>query len=84
VKPPPTIQDDTNNVHIDVDKTAVTGIPLISYVTGYQTTPPINPFAGVDDFTAVYRDGTQQTARAATVGPLDSRVSTRLYHNGDF
>ena len=78
------IQDDTNNVHIDVDKTAVTGIPLISYVTGYQTTPPINPFAGVNDFTAVYREGTTQTAEAAAVGPLDSRVSTRLYHNGDF
>ena len=78
------IQDDVNNVHIDVDKTAVTGIPLISYVTGYQTSPPINPFSGVNDFTAVWNAGTQQTAQAATVGPLDSRINTSLYKNGDF
>jgi hypothetical protein len=78
------IQDDTNNVHVDVDKTAVTGIPLISYVCGYQTAPAVNPFSGVDDFTAVWKDGTQQTAKAATVGPMDSRINTSLYKNGDF
>jgi hypothetical protein len=78
------IQDDVNDIHIDVDKTAVTGIPLISYVTGYQTTPPVNPFAGVNDFTAVWKEGTQQTLTAATVGPMDSRINTSQYKNGDF
>ena len=78
------IQDNTNNVHIDVDKTAVTAIPLISYVTGYQTTLPINPFFGVDDFTQVWNGGTVQTAKAATVGAMDSRINTSLYKNGDF
>lgn len=78
-------RDDLMNVHIDVDKTAVTGIPLISYVSGYQTAPVLNPFGpGVDDFTVVNRTGTAQTPKALTVGPMDPRVRSELYKNGDF
>lgn len=78
------IQRDDLNVHIDIDKAAVTGIPLISYVSGYQTAPVINPFGGVDDFTNVTRYGATGTSKAMAVGTVDPRVTTKLYKNGDF
>jgi hypothetical protein len=74
----------SDGVDIDIDKTAVSGIPLISYVPGYQTTPPLDPFPGVTDFTAVYRGGAIQTPQAAAVGVFNPLVSTQLYKNGDF
>ena len=78
-----TLKVDRDGVKLDVDKTAIAGIPV--YVARQSTAPRAgNPFPGVTDYTEINKTGTYQSDAARTLTPLDPRINAAIYNHTDF
>ena len=74
---------DRDGVKLDVDKTALVGIPV--YVARQSlATQATNPFPGVTDFTEINKTGTYQSDAAKALTPFDPRINAAIYNHTDF
>ena len=79
-----TLKIDRDGVRIDVDKTAIAGVPVYVARQGFTQGVSGNPFPGVKDYTEVNKTGTWQTAEAKAVSPLDPAINAAIYFHTDF
>lgn len=74
---------DRDGVKLDIDKTAIAGIPV--YVARQSPAPQAtNPFPGVTDFTEINKTGAYQTEAAKALTPLDPKINAAIYNHTDF
>ena len=72
-----------NGVDLDVDKTAIAGVPV--YVARQSSARQAgNPFPGVTDYTEINRTGAYQSASAKALTPLDPEINAAIYNHSDF
>ena len=78
-----TLKLDRDGVKLDVDKTAIAGVPV--YVARQSPQAGMtNPFPGVTDFTEVNKTGTHQTEAARAITAFDPKINAKLYFHTDF
>jgi len=78
-----TLVVDRDGVKLDLDKTAIAGVPV--YVARQSPAASLgNPFPGVSDFTEVNKTGTWQTDRAKAITAFDPKINARLMFHTDF
>lgn len=78
-----TLKLDRDGVKLDVDKTAIVGVPV--YVARQSPQAGMtNPFPGVSDFTEVNKTGTHQTDAARAITAFDPKINAKLYFHTDF
>lgn len=78
-----TIKVSAQGVSMDIDKAAITKIPV--YVARQSPASTFgNPFPLVTDFTEVNKSGTHQTAEAAALTPFDKSINSALYFHTDY
>jgi len=78
-----TLKLDREGVKLDVDKTAIVGVPV--YVARQSPQAGMtNPFPGVTDFTEVNKTGTHQTDAARAITAFDPKINAKLYFHTDF
>ena len=75
---------DRDGVKLDVDKSAIAGVPV--YVARQGVTQGVggNPFPGVRDYTEVNKTGTWQTPEAKAISPIDPATNVAIYFHTDF
>lgn len=78
-----TLKIDRDGVKLDLDKSAITAIPV--YVARQSSAPRAgNPFPGVTDYTEINKAGTFQTDPARAITPLDPKINVAIYNHTDF
>lgn len=75
---------DRDGVRIDVDKSAIAGIPVYVARQGFTQGVGGNPFPGVSDYTEINRTGTWQTEPAKALTPFDPKINVAILHHTDF
>ena len=79
-----TLKVDRDGVTLDVDKSAIAGVPVYVARQGFTQGVSGNPFPGVKDYTEVNKTGTWQTPEARAISPIDPAISAAIYFHTDF
>ncbi len=78
-----TIKVSEQGVNVDIDKAAISKIPV--YVARQSSSSTFgNPFPLVTDFTEVNKTGTHQTPAAMQLTPFDKGINSALYLHTDY
>lgn len=79
-----TLKIDRDGVKLDVDKSAIAGVPVYVARRGLTQGVSGNPFPGVKDYTEVNKTGTWQTQEARAISPVDPAINVAIYFHTDF